>query len=437
MARSWIDTKTLLATGLGKLFSEAATDRTAVLPAQVPSPQQPIAPAVDPGQGARSEAPPAPGGSPVPMQAAAQVAAQPPPQPPKFSAIPRMAEIPHDEPSLASRARPDLPAADVRHKNFVSSYTDPKATNKTLRRHGKGSLNVVFHGQLANGGGYIAKPHEGIGHRDRFHPDEQSRLDDATFNQLKGEAPENARRHNATYDLMSAMGAHHMVVPGMQANMHQRHQFKGADPDEFDSDEKRLTMASHHAGGLAHVQEFMPDAKPVSQSSPEELAKVDHEHRLHGMVSHLLFGNGDGNTGNVMIHKSGHPVLIDHDITLGSSQAQAYKQHFGKDAIRSVFAPGGPLDYQAQLPKDSSGQVIPVGTNYPPRMKEVLQRAAEGHYDQGPGALDLSPADRAALKMNARQLLSHGLEGTLERRHDIDAELRAKKAAKAARGGSK
>jgi hypothetical protein len=431
MARSWIDTRTLLDSGLRKLFSEAitevATDKTAVLPVPQPGVQAPIAPAepITPDASPASEPAqtPAPRPAPTPFRA--------------WEPHPRMSELKHDEPSLASRARPDLPPPDVRHKNFSAAYTDQKASNKSLRRHNGGSANVVFHGQLASGHAYIAKPHEGIGHRDRFHPDETKRLNDQTFNELKNEAPHHAARHDATYELMSAMGAHHMVTPGMHANMHQRHQFKGPDPDEFDSDEKRLTMAAHHAGGLAHVQEFVADAKPVHQSSPEELDAVDAEHRLHGIVSHLLMGNGDGHTANVMVHKSGHPVLIDHDNTLASSVVRGYKEHFGKDSIRSVFAPGGPLDYQAKMPKDASGQVTPVGTNFPPRMKEVLQRAAEGYYDSGPGALSLSPEDKAELKKNARHLLSYGLEGTLERRHDIDAEARAKKAEKAARLGGK
>jgi len=434
MSRSWIDPATILAPGkAAKLLSEIAADKTAVLPSQAPGlavQNAPVAPAADVGQGARGSAPPPQIGVPPPPAAPVSPAA---PKPIQFQQVPRMTELPGQEPSLAARARPDLPTAAERHQGFVGSYSDPQAMNKSLRQHGKGSLNVVFHGQLANGGGYIAKPHEGIGHRDRFRPDEAQRMNDETFQSLKNDAPANAERHNATYDLMSAMGAHHMVAPGMQANMHGAHQFKGASPDEMDTDEKRLTMAKHHAGGLAHVQEFIPDTTPVNQASPEQLNQVDSEHRLHGLVSHLLMGNGDAHSANVLLHKSGHPVLIDHDITLGSSQAQAYKEHFGKPSIRSVFAPGGALDYQAKMPKDANGQPMPVGTNYPPRMAEVLNRAAEGYYSKGPGALNLSPQDHAVLQQNARDLLSHGLEGTLSRRHDIDAEQRAKKAEKVAR----
>jgi hypothetical protein len=344
---------------------------------------------------------------------------------------------------LASRARPDLPSAAERHVGFENSYHDPGAINKGLSNH-KGSSNVVFHGELANGEKYVAKPHEGIAHKPRFDPDADENgqpgqpLDDASFQALKADAPDNAKRHDATYSIMSAMGAHHMVTPGMQTNMHGRHQFSGQDPDEGDSDSKRLTMASHHAGGLAHVQQFVNDAQTVKGSSKEELDNVDAEHRLHGVVAHLLFGNGDGHGENVMIHKSGHPVLIDHDITLGSAQARGYKEHYGKPVLRSVFAPGGKLDYQAKLPKDETGQVVPVGTNLPPRMKETLQRIADGYYSPtGEGNLGLSDDDHTELKRNAMSLLLYGVEGTLAGRHDYDAEERAKKAAGvAAPGGS-
>ena len=431
MAKSWVDTAQLLRPGMAaKLLSEVAADKTAVLPAGTAQ----LNPVMPPG--ARTDVlpvqapqPAAPQATPPPA-APVQAAPPPPPQPVKFKAVPRMTELPGNEPSLASRARPDLPSAAERHKGFVSAYIDPSATNKSLR-YKSGSSNAVFHGQLANGTSYIAKPHEGIAHRERFN--QNSPLDDATYQQLRNEAPANAQRHDAAYELMSAMGAHHMAVPGMQTNMHQAHQFKGPVPDENDTDQKRMTMAKTHAGGLAHVQEFVPDSKPVMQASPEELDKVDAEHRLHGMIGHLLLGAGDGHSNNVLLHQSGHPVLIDQDATLASSQVQAQKEHFGKDTLRSVFAPGGMLDYQAKMPKDANGQVIPVGTNYPPRMAEVLHRAAEGYYEKGPGALNLPPQDLAALKKNARDLLSYGLEGTLERRHDIDAAARAAKAEKAAR----
>ena len=76
--------------------------------------------------------------------------------------------------------------------------------------------------------------------------------------------------------------------------------------------------------------------------------------------------------------------------------------------------------------------MIPVGTNYPPRMAETLRRAAEGYYSSGSGKLGLSAPDNAALQKNARELLSYGLEGVLSRRHDIDASNNAIEAQKQA-----
>jgi hypothetical protein len=412
--KSWMNTAELLKSdGLRKLFPRLVfeDDKTQVL-GRVGQGVS-VADKMEPDTGAPRTPVDAPAAAPKPA---------PPPHVAKWTPMPRRSEVAHDEPSLASRVRPDLGSPDERHQSFLNAYHDKNAVNKTLRQHNKGSLNVVFHGNLESGHQYIAKPHEGIGHRDL------DQLDPHTLASLRAEAPDFGRRHDAKYELMSAMGAHHMVVPGVTTNMHGRHQFKGPDPDDDDDYRKRLTMAAHHANGLAHVQEFVPGAVNVNHATPEQLDTVDHEHRLHGIVSHLLFGAQDGHGGNVMIHPAGHPVLIDHDLTLGTPQAALTKEKYGKDAFMSVFSPGGPLDYQAKLPKDSSGQVIPVGTNFPPRMRETLERAAEGYFAD----LDLSPADHAELQKNARQLLSYGLEGTLERKHDMGAELNARLAQKQA-----
>lgn len=416
--KSWADAGDLVKPGsLNKLFSAmlAEDDKTAVLPVPGNVSPSPDKTAVLPAAQAQAPvAPAAPG--PSPMRA--------------WPAIPKHGEVEHREPSLASRTRPDLPSAAERHSSFSNSYHDPSAVSKKLDRH-KGSTNIVFHGELGNGDRYVVKPHEGIAHSPRFSPaKDELPLDDKTFQAMKDEAPDNARRHDATYSIMAAMGAHHMVAPGMQTNVHGRHQFSGPDPGEGDDEGTRLTMASHHAGGLAHVQQFIGDTRTAKASSKASRDGVDAEHRLHGVVAHLLFGNGDGHGQNVLIHKSGHPVLIDHDITLASSQARGYKEHFGKPVVRSVFAPGGYLDYQAKLPKDETGQVVPVGTNFPPRMKETLQRIADGHYSSsGEGNLGLSDADHSELKKNAMSLLLYGVEGTLASRHDPDAEARAQKAA--------
>lgn len=434
--KSWLNPSDLLKPGrLAALFSE--DDKTSVLP---------VAPGKTPalgGLGVHHEPDPnvlaAMDAERAAVDAAARnrlastdhpPASSPPPHVAQWSPMPKKSEVAHDEPSLASRTRPDLASPADRHKSFHDAYHDRNAANKSLRQHQKGSLNVVFHGQMNSGHQYIAKPHEGIGHRDL------DTMSPETLRGLKDDAVHAGNRHDATYELMSAMGAHHMVVPGVTTNMHGRHQFKGPDPDADDDPKKRMTMAAHHAGGLAHVQEFVPGAVNVHDATQDQLDKVDSEHRLHGMVSHLLFGAQDGHSNNVMIHPEGHPVMIDHDMTLATPQAEVNKAVFGKETLRSAFAPGSKLDYQAKLPKDSSGQVIPVGTNFPPRMKETLQRVVEGYYGSGHGHLGLPDKDHAALQKNAHELLLYGVEGVLGRRHDIDADMRAKKAAKEALNNS-
>jgi len=136
------------------------------------------------------------------------------------------------------------------------------------------------------------------------------------------------------------------------------------------------------------------------------LTKVDDEHRLHGMIAHALFGNRDGHRDNVLIHESGHPVLIDHDLSLSSHYSRSYDESKGGKSLKSVFAPGGLLDYRVNRSED-------VGMNYPPRMKKTLEWLASGGHSKGKDAMDLSKDDARELQDNAKSLLANGLEGHL------------------------
>jgi hypothetical protein len=245
------------------------------------------------------------------------------------------------------------------------------------------------------------------------------------------------KRHEATYALAAAMGAHHMVLPGFESKFHDHDQMDKADrspvhPDDedlahegdFDKEgkqvgpPKRLTMARFHAGKKTHVVQHEPNHTIVGDATEEQLAGVDHDHRLHGMVMHLLQSNGDGHEDNVMIHGSGHPILIDHDLSFSSAHTQGGKQKHGKTVVRSVFSPGGKLDYTANAPKGKDGKAVPVGTEFPERIKKTLEWVADGgHSTKGKQHMGLSDEDAAELRQNAMELLEHGLEGTLERRH--------------------
>jgi len=321
-----------------------------------------------------------------------------------------MGEYHHDEPSLATKTRPDLGTAADRHKAFKEGYHD-KDHHAERMRHRRGSSSIVFHKKMSNGHESIVKPLEGAGGGRRA----VGIPDDGSFH----EPDRWSSRHQAKYNVMAAMGAHHMVVPGMAANVHKRDRLHNRilDPAVEDGDHDQLNFAGHtkahsmgayYAGKNAHVMEFAGNTRPMHQLDESELDSVDYEHRLHGVVSHMLFGNGDGHEGNILIHDSGHPVLIDHDLTLGSHQGKMFKEAHGKKTIRSQFAPGGLLDYQAKMPKD----ITTVGSNYPPRMMATLKSIAEGTFEHG-----LSESDATVLREHAQELLSKGLEGALEDRH--------------------
>jgi len=224
------------------------------------------------------------------------------------------------------------------------------------------------------------------------------------------------------YDWLSSIGAHHMSMPAFAANFPSHDKLPGRvpAPDDSDSEDKRKTMARSYAGAKAHVIEWAKGSKRVSHAAPEELAKVDDHHRLLGMVTHLLFSNSDGHAGNVLIDKSGHPVMIDHDVILNSTQNQIWRNlKMGRRMVRSVFAPGEVLAYNA------NGKTW--GNNFPPEVTAVLSEIAQGGWAKRHG---LSRGDEAELQQNANDLLTHGVEKTLDQRDIVPMkDVRRKKRA--------
>ena len=367
-------------------------------PVSAVAPSQPATP-VDPGAKAGVGAPSASS-----IKLARSEPGKTPPPPGKH------AEYEHDEPSLAAKARPDLGGPQERHKSFREGYEDKEHKADRLR-HIRGSSSHAFHKMMSNGHQSVVKPLEGAGGGRRA----LGLPDDGSFH----EPDKWSSRHDAMYGVMSAMGAHHMVVPGMAGRVHGRDRLHSRIPDpsaddgdfdqlNFEGHTKAHTMGASYAGKDAHVTEFAGNSRPMHQLSPEELEGVDFEHRLHGIVSHVLFGNADGHEGNILIHDSGHPILIDHDLTLDSHHGKTHAKKFGKKTVRSQFAPGGLLDYRAKLPENMKT----VGSNFPPRMMQTLKSIAEGTFKHG-----LSKGDADALRANAQELLSGGLEGALEGRH--------------------
>jgi len=322
-------------------------------------------------------------------------------------------EIPHSEPSLASRARPDLSDAASRVNAFSGAYHAKGArtvtTGKNKIRHKSGSGNVVLHGNLENGPGYIAKPHKGAAWGYTKSPSGGDIPDEHRADWSAGAEPhEWGRRHQAVYDVMSSMGAHHMVPVGIESKIH-GHLSSGMAPDDQDSAAKAMRMPSSHAGGDAHVQEHIGAHDKAEFASPADLAKVSDEDRMHGIVMHTLFGHTDAHSGNVLVSKAGpntHSVAIDHDSSMASAHSKQEAEQEGRHAVVSAYAPGGKLDYRANRSDD-------VGMNYPPRMKETLKRLAAGEHMAGSDQMNVSKEDAEFLKERAKMMLAHGLEGTL------------------------
>lgn len=333
---------------------------------------------------------------------AAAAAARPEPQVSTAPKYERLGEMHHDSPSLASRSRPDLPSASERHELFKSAFQDKRAKSTKIEKFGKKTFvegdideshNIVFHGHMASGHRYVAKPKGAIDPRD-----------------MDSTAREWGKRHHAVYEVLAGMGAHHMAVPGIDTKFHDHHQIHDdiPHPPSDHSEVSKMYYARHHAGDGAYVQEHAGDNTMLKRLPRKERDKIDFEHRLHGIVIHTLFENSDGHAGNVLISKHGHPVLIDHDYTLHDPYYHSRDEHH---RVRSVFADGGDLSYMDKLPEGQDE----VGKNYPPRMKAMLKHLADGKHIEGDHAMGLSKKDGELLKRNAEHMLKHGLEGAMDR----------------------
>jgi len=347
--------------------------------------------------------------------------APPPPAKEQSTWAGKMSEIPHHEPSLASRVRPDLGSAADRHNGFHEAYHAKGSKVNTSDRHKKirhlrGSSNVVLGGHLESGHGFIAKPHSGAAWGYEKSPDGGDIPDDDREAMHTGaESHEWHRRHSAVFDTMAAMGAHHMVPVGFKTKLHD-HLKDTLASDENDSRAKAMRMPSFHAGQDAHVQEHVGEHTKASVTAPSDLAKVDNEDRLHGIVMHTLFGHTDGHDDNILVSKHGHSIAIDHDSSMRSAHSRQEANLRGGDSVVSGYAPGGVLDYRANRSDD-------VGMNYPHRMKEVLSSIAKGHHMIGDGAMDISKEDGEFIQERAKMMLEHGLEGTISQlkvSHQVD-----------------
>jgi hypothetical protein len=279
----------------------------------------------------------------------------------------------HDTPSLKERTRPDVIPFDERHKDFHDRYHAKGASLKEMEAV-HGSMNGVFRGKMDDDTEYVSKPH-GAGH--------------ASFE------PHNwGKRHGAVARILSHMGADHMIAPGMELKGHASEMMPAGHGEGYGP------SAHEHAGQKTFIGEWVPNSVKAGRAEQHEKDAVDGDHRLMGVVTHLLTYNSDGHGGNVMIDKEhGHPVFIDQDLSMHLGVKRG-KQGLG--GVRSIFGPEGAYDYQAKLGK--------VGNKFPPRMKKTLEWLAGGGHNHPDMHLGVDDKDSNVLQGMAKALLKHGVE---------------------------
>lgn len=297
--------------------------------------------------------------------------------------------------ALVHRTRQDMSAAHDRYQTHKDKYNDQKARILDIRHLGSGGLdssNNVFKAEQDNDHEKAIKP---LGEKGMHETHEPQYVE---------------ARHNAVYDWLSSIGAHHMTMPAFAGTFPENEKIPAnhGDPDENHgqfprAESEKRQMPRYHAGTKAHIVEWAKGSTRACRASDDMLNKVDDHHRLIGMLTHVLFSNSDGHGGNVLIDKTGHPVLIDHDLVLNSLHNQVLRRSSGgKKEVVSVFAPGGSLAY------DKNGKQW--GTNYPPETAAVLSEIAQGGWSKRHG---LPVEDELELQQNAYGLLTHGLEEML------------------------
>lgn len=287
----------------------------------------------------------------------------------------------HDTPSLKERTRPNVIPFDERHQDFHDRFHSEGAKLEKMKYLGTSSGHV-FHGKMDDGTEYIAKPHK--------HPWAERGRDD-------GIQPERwAGKHNAVSRILSHMGADHMISPAVDTKGHASDMM----PSDHPSSEHSGNRSAHsHAGQNSFATEFIQgaadgkDGKAISH-------KVDQEHRLMGLVTHMVSVNSDGHPGNIMVNKEhGHPVLIDNDLTMSLGMRRG--------GVRSHFLPGGAYDYTM------GDRNHTVGKNYPPRVQKTLDWLAGGGHRHKEMGLGLHDDDADAVQMMAKNMTKHGLEGAV------------------------
>lgn len=307
----------------------------------------------------------------------------------------------HDSPTLAERTRPDLPHPKKILDDFYKAYHHRDAKTTKIRHKGIGHKGA-FQGELGSGHGYYAKVIE-PNPRTTHIPEEM------------------AKRHNAVYMLLSALGAHHMGTPGMETSFHGEDKMPDLPhPENWEGAQKRAKMARTHFGKKAHVQLEVGDTIPLATASSDDLERVDHEHRVMGAVIHALTTNADGHGSNVLLHRQhGHPIVIDNDGTFRTGRDQAEGSRIEGRIIRSRFLRehwkeqeerrNPSLDYRL------TGGGEEIGHNYPPRVKKVLKILAHPDEKMGRATLGLRKEDAEDLQGVAAALLEHGIEGGLRK----------------------
>jgi hypothetical protein len=203
-----------------------------------------------------------------------------------------------------------------------------------------------------------------------------------------GKTDEEVRRHTAAGRIASAIGCDDMVVPCDMVELK-----KGAGD------------VSKETGERVMVTKWATDSVPCSAASGAALSKVDGDSRLRGALIHYLTDESDGIARNSLVSDDGKITMLDHSKMF----AKFFVGKKNMDHSRSIFYPGGSLDYQKKTGPMKSVKDLPPG------LFKMVDDLAKMSVTELADFLGLSSDEAKLVAEKVETLVKHGLDEAIKK----------------------
>lgn len=209
----------------------------------------------------------------------------------------------------------------------------------------------------------------------------------AVKNPGPGKTDEEVRRHTAAGRIACAIGCDDMVVPCDMVKL-----------------EKGVGDVSKESGQRVMVTQWAKESVPCSAASGEVLSKVDGESRVKGALIHYLTDESDGIARNSLVSDDGKITMLDHSKMF----AKFFVGKKNMDHSRSIFYPGGSLDYKSKIGPMKSVKDLPPG------LFKMVDDLAKMSVSDLASFLGLKPEEAKLISEKIETLVKHGLDEAIK-----------------------